>query len=173
MVVSLMLMSTFAAPSHAQIKKSTRIELNDNTKSVDIGDAIYVLRASETLRYESVITRYENNLIPTGLSDKLISLGAAASPSWIIFSITNNTDNENWVLDFGNVLDGRYGLVEEFFLRNHSKRESFFSALKSRQITQHVRELLQTSGNSYKNPPAPNRYFYRLHVCRRRATQHV
>ncbi|MCD8496661.1 MAG: hypothetical protein LRZ85_00355 [Alphaproteobacteria bacterium] len=89
-------------PSVAQVLRTVKIELTGEAQSVDIGSEIYITRDdSRALNYSTVLTRHLNNQRGVRQGGSVIDLGTDGAPSWLVFSVENRTDQENWILDFG------------------------------------------------------------------------
>jgi signal transduction histidine kinase/DNA-binding NarL/FixJ family response regulator len=101
----------------SQITKTARIELKDAREKFSIGSQIYLTQdLSQKLTEQVVATRHTNNLRGTRQESNIINLGLASPPSWLVFSVTNSSSTENWVLDFGSAMQGRYGMLRNFAL---------------------------------------------------------
>ncbi|MGQ0526572.1 MAG: ATP-binding protein [Alphaproteobacteria bacterium] len=106
----------------AQITKTARIELRDAREKFSIGSQIYLTQDfNQKLTEHVVATRHANNLRGTRQESNLINLGMDSTPSWLVFSVTNSSSTENWVLDFGDAMQGRYGIISSFRLFNQTQ----------------------------------------------------
>ncbi|MCB1531872.1 MAG: response regulator [Alphaproteobacteria bacterium] len=116
MVLSILLFSNVA---QAQLTRSARIELNDIREAVYIGPDSYITQDAEnTLAYQVVVNRHKNNLRGARHNSRVIALPRGKGSSWMLFSVTNNSDQEQWVLDFGQVTNGRLALAKDIELYN-------------------------------------------------------
>ncbi len=115
----------FLSTAQAQIKKTTRIELNDMRYPVSVATQSFITYDDDLrLSPEAVIERHENNLRgqrPSTLSSRL---AAPDKGLWMVFSLSNNSPSENWVLDFGDVFDGRMGFIEAIEIYNGTTNET-------------------------------------------------
>ncbi len=120
-----------ALPAFAQITKTARIELSDKTSKVLIGKDIYITQDPEDrLTYQVIASRHQNNLRGMRENSNIINLGPAPAPSWLVFSVTNASSTEDWVLHFGDVFDGRLALIRELSVRNFTTGELYTEALQ-------------------------------------------
>lgn len=130
---TVLILSIIAIPytAKAQITKTTRIELNDNQSKIPISSRIYITPDPEKkLTYQVIISRHQNNLRGKRKETDLINLGLNASPVWMVFSVTNNSSHEDWILHFGDVFDGRNAMAHKLFVRNYTRNETFIRALR-------------------------------------------
>lgn len=125
LILSAALPLIVSAPADAQITKTSRIELKDRKSKVYIAPEAYItLDPEKKLTPQIIATRYQNNLRGTKLTDQVLNLGLKPEPAWLVFSVTNSSDLENWFLNFGSLLEGRTGTVREIALYNYSTGET-------------------------------------------------
>lgn len=101
--------------AHAQIMKTARAELTDKTESLSIGSNIYITpdpHNSQTA--QSVITRHKNNLRGERVDQDVLNLQKDHTGFWLLFSVTNSSQYEDWVLSLGGPFDGRYSYGSEY-----------------------------------------------------------
>ncbi|MGB4057297.1 MAG: ATP-binding protein [Alphaproteobacteria bacterium] len=112
--------------AHAQITKTARLELNDHQDRILIGPNIYVTRDEERRLNEQIVAnRHENNLRGAKQDSNVLNLGLSSAPVWLVFSVTNNSASEDWILDFGSLTDGRMGFVKNILVKNQTRGEIF------------------------------------------------
>lgn len=110
----------------AQSARTEKVILERGIESLPIGRRIYLTGDSDnTLTYKAVAQRHEHNLLGERSEQDVIALGPDFSPVWLVFSVTNNSDTENWVLHFGSVSAGRYALVREVSVYNYTTGQIF------------------------------------------------
>ena len=78
--------------------------------------------------------------VPSGT--KTLSLGVKGRAHWLVFSIRNDTGASDWVLDFGDISNGRTGLLKELFVYNLSSQDVI------------TRILLPQAGEDYQKAAA-------------------
>ncbi len=105
----------------AQVTKAHRAELTNNSHQVFIGKNVYVHPDREkSLSFETLIARYRNNSPGTPHDSSIINLGLSNAPVWIVFSVTNTSDTEDWFMEFGDVFDGRMSMIKDIEVYNAS-----------------------------------------------------
>src|SRR5688572_13116096 len=120
---AVMLISVVAV---AQITKTARIELSEDGSRTPVGTEVYITPDGEgRLSDQIVASRHENNLRGKRQDSEVINLGFAPPPVWMVFSVTNNSAQEEWVLDFGTLSMGRMGLVHKLMVKNHTRDEVY------------------------------------------------
>ncbi|MCB1650483.1 MAG: response regulator [Alphaproteobacteria bacterium] len=92
----------------AQTLETETVWLSETTKPVFIGPQSYLTTdPKNNLSVQNIIRRHQNNLRGEKQKTDMINLGPHQQNVWLVFTIQNNSPQENWVLDFGNVKDGR------------------------------------------------------------------
>ncbi|MCK6419010.1 MAG: ATP-binding protein [Alphaproteobacteria bacterium] len=98
----------------AQITPTSRLELNDEQNIYALTPFAYLTPDPEgQLNAQVIYVRHENNLRGERLDQNLLMGDLARGPVWMVFSLTNQTRNARWMLDFGQVFDGRWGIVKK------------------------------------------------------------
>ncbi len=117
--LSVLFVLLYALQSHAQITKSARIELNSQKHKFFLGEHLYVTQdPQKALTPKVIYNRYQSNLRGERQTSKLVNLGLKQPHTWLSLSVTNNTNIKNWILDFGQPLDGRYSSVKNLKIYN-------------------------------------------------------
>lgn len=133
--------------SAAQTLGSKFVELTSETNAVFIGPSAYITQDTErSLTYETVVARHKNNLRGKKGERKLIHLGLTPDPSWIIVNVYNNSPFEEWFLDFGSPLQGRFSLADQLVVHNDTTGETFISRTKGKQKQASFGQNLTGSG---------------------------
>ena len=124
-LIALLAMLQLFTLQDAAAQSQNIIILDKNTTSVSISPHSYVTRdKTHDLNAKLIIERSKSNLYGRKNSGSIINLGVSSHPSWILFSVDNKTNIEDWVLDFGNVLDGRMGMAKKIYLFNDTNKQS-------------------------------------------------
>ncbi len=92
------------------------------------------------LSYQAVVSGYLNNQRGEKQEGSTIPLGTQGRGAWIALTVYNATTNENWVLDFGHMADGRTGLVKSLVVENYTTRQTLFNSSRPNE------DAGQTSG---------------------------
>ena len=110
---------TTSAQAQSQISRSSRVELQDNISKIALGPYVYMTAdRSRSLNAQALIARHENNLKGIRQQSKIIDLENSATGSWLVFSVTNNSERTEWMLDFGSPLKGRMALIKSLQVYN-------------------------------------------------------
>lgn len=112
---------------------STHVLLEDADKSgVAIGDTFYITEdALGEFSAQDIVLRHENNIRGIKNRNEFVFFPFKASPFWIIFEVRNNTDEEDWLLDFGNLSEGRSGIIAKLLVYEGRNRTVFFDGLRT------------------------------------------
>ncbi|MCF8496081.1 MAG: response regulator [Alphaproteobacteria bacterium] len=111
--------------ANAQISHTARVELTADPPVVPIGAYIYITRdPQKTLTRQAVVNRHQNNLRGARVETDIINLGLDASPVWMVFSVTNKSLQEEWILDFGTPAQGRMAVARTLTVWNQTQEET-------------------------------------------------
>ncbi|MCC6597571.1 MAG: response regulator [Alphaproteobacteria bacterium] len=120
--------------AQAQITPTARVELSDERDRIFFGPQIYITQDPDfRLNARILVTRHQNNLRGPRQDSELINFGAAPVPVWMVFSVTNNSSKEGWVLHFGDVFDGRLGQIRHILIGNESTGQTLIRQLPDGQ----------------------------------------
>ena len=112
--------------------------LNSTDKRVEVGSYMYITEdALKDLTPEVVANQHLNNAIGDLSSHDVINMGVYDSPHWFVFSVNNETSENDWVLHFGNTYNSRLGMASELLLFNattrstlsYGRKDTIFSAI--------------------------------------------
>ncbi len=134
-------------PAQAQITRTARIELGENTKELNFGADIYITYDKEQRLTEQIVaSRHENNLRGVRQDSDIINLGVDPGSTWLVFSVTNNSKQEDWILDFGMLTEGRMGKVRKLTVKNHTRDETYIRAIRGKSKPDAFSETLNGTG---------------------------
>jgi len=103
----------------AQIVPTSRLELTDPKSHITLAPYLYVTEdGAQSFTAEQIIARHRNNQRGQQYDSALMHLGIGGNTHWMVFSVTNHTSQEEWLLDFGNIYDGRSGFLRQLFIKN-------------------------------------------------------
>ncbi len=114
-------------PSFAQLlHSSSRIEAEDLHKRYALGPFMRETPDPEDrLSSENILIRHRDQHLGTLITKKTLNYGVDADQIWLSFSVTNHTENEDWVIDFGSVIQGRSGAIKSARIRNHNRSDVY------------------------------------------------
>ncbi len=111
--------------AQSQIRNNKILSL-EKYEWYNISPYIYITSdPSSNLTPETLIARYNKNLRGTKTNSDIIKISNSKSSIWIVFNVYNNTANRNWVLDFGNALTGRMGMIKKIKVINYTDNQTF------------------------------------------------
>lgn len=142
--------NAFAQSSYRQ---SFRIELNQNTDVYAIGPNLFVTeKTSDAIDYTAVLNNFNSNVRGERLGQDILSLGNSRNPIWLVFSVANNTNQEKWVLNFGNLTDGRYSIIRKLLVRDVNKGVDFINTGNRESLTEESIVYLNQGSVNLKIP---------------------
>ena len=112
----------------SSVVATKRVELTSAEEVINIAPYMYrTIDQDATLSYDTLIQNHENNKRGLRQNSSNINLGVNGQKNWFIFSVTNHTDQKEWILDFGEVYNGRTGFLSQLFVKNHSQNTAYIS----------------------------------------------
>lgn len=113
----------FAHMAVAQITTTTRVQLNDERTRFAIGQQTYITQDPDgVLTFENILDRHKNNLRGTRQNNPTLNLGLSAPKTWMVFSVSNTTEETDWILHFGRIFDGRMAFAHKLRVWNASQK---------------------------------------------------
>jgi len=110
-----------------------RLTLTDKTSAINIGSYMHMTQDVDgSLNYNAIISRHINNIRGKRYERDILSLGYPAGGNWILFSADNQTEQSDWVLDFGSSFTGRQAMpriLSQDTITRSADRASFFSQI--------------------------------------------
>jgi signal transduction histidine kinase/DNA-binding response OmpR family regulator/HPt (histidine-containing phosphotransfer) domain-containing protein len=79
--------------------------------------------------YIKIVEQHKSKIRGADIDEKIVSLGAQGVPYWVLFSVYNSTNEDKWVLSFGQKLDGRIGTIENLFLYENEGKKRFIDTI--------------------------------------------
>ncbi|MFN3826743.1 MAG: ATP-binding protein [Micavibrio sp.] len=114
---------------------AAQLNLNNDSQRYNLAPYVYVTKdPGGALTYKGVISRHLSGQRGDVMRGKILTLGSSSTPHWVIASISNQSAEENWVLDFGEHLDGRMGLIDKIFIYNHTVGKRIIDTVSPSQV---------------------------------------
>ena len=122
----------FAKPAMAQdFSNAQTIILDSNDAHIPLlRDSMLVEDPQSALSERQVLERFQS-FQTDGNAHSVLIMDLNPAAHWMVFKVQNLSDNADWVLHFGDVLDGRHGLVDKLYVRNASTNSVITRQLKS------------------------------------------
>ncbi len=86
-------------------------------------DRYFVRDSERTLSPDELAEGFKAGTLQSLPSHDLVHVALDDLPYWIVFSVDNQSDTDQWMLDFGNAFDGRLGMAQKISVMNHSSGE--------------------------------------------------
>lgn len=141
-------------PAHSQssFRQSFRIELNDQDQKIPIGTKIFLTKDANSNDYSKLIQQHLNNFRGDRQTQDIVNLSGSRG-AWLVFSILNNTDKDNWVLHFGENYNGRYIVINDIIVRNHTTQQSFIDTINNEEMEQSLKHYISNAAIPIKIEP--------------------
>lgn len=104
-----------------------KVTLTPETSAVNIGiSSTLVKDAGKNATFDTVLKSYKQSSDKNAIhNEQILYIGAIHTPIWIVFTISNKSLQTDWVLDFGEILDGRNGQIEEIAILNATTQKAY------------------------------------------------
>ena len=73
---------------------------------------------------DTIVSRHRSNLRGERRNTDIINLGIHSAPSWVLFTVYNKSNIDDWVLDFGDTLDGRIGMIKKIYIMDYTTKQT-------------------------------------------------
>ncbi len=118
-------LGSFTVPGVSSAQTTNSINLTDENQRIAIASYSYItIDTEKVLSPDTLISRHKSNLRGQKKDSGVISVGLTNAPVWILFSVRNSTNLDNWVLDFGKTLDGRMGMIKKLHIMNYDTKQT-------------------------------------------------
>lgn len=100
------------------------IILKNENSTVFLAPNIYnSIDSNRKISPDLLIEQYQKNRKNAKQGNKTIYLGNINDPVWMVFSVYNDTQNEDWVLDFGSLTEGKSGLIKNYYILDYQTKD--------------------------------------------------
>ena len=136
LLLTLLACAGLSADTNAQSGTfAAQLNLRDEQGAYNLAPYAYVTRdPGKTMTYTNVIERHLGGKRGEVLEGKILTLGAAGVPHWVVMTVNNQTQNESWVLNLGKHIDGRIGLIDKIFIYDHTARKRVIDTVSATQV---------------------------------------
>lgn len=132
------------ASAFAQIQQSSRIELSAPDKRVYLAPLMKRIENSENNTSTEWAQEAYDSAPPPPTDSNIIAFGTNPAPSWLGVMITNATDRQDWVLDFGTLFEGRFGALTRLKILNADTNETYIDwhASRGKRLSPNIKVTL-------------------------------
>lgn len=124
-LVLLLVLSCLTIVKTASAQNQKILTLEQNSESLSIAPYSYVtLDKEQVLSPDTIVARHRNNLRGERKNTDTINLGINSAPSWLLFTVYNKSNIDDWILHFGNTLDGRMGMVKKINIMDYTTKQT-------------------------------------------------
>lgn len=108
----------FPGPSaHAQ--ELNTLIIDSANAPFEVAPYIYVTpEDKQELDHKDLVKQHDSNLRGKKLNKSIVSINDTDTVTWLVFNVKNNSRSDNWILHFGNTLDGRMGMIDSMTIYN-------------------------------------------------------
>jgi len=118
---------TYATDGFAQKNGAITLKTQD---SYSISKSVFVIEDKQgKFTVRDIVSHYRNGQIKR-LNDK-DTIGLEPVPNWIVFELNNQTNSENWFIDFGDLSSSRVGTINRYLVYEATQKELFLDGLSN------------------------------------------
>ncbi len=111
------------------------LTLANYSDSYDIAPhAFLTAKTNDDIKYSDVYSAHIKGNKGKQGSGNYINLIKEGTPHWILFSLKNDSDTEDWVLDFGDRTDGRFGYIDSMYIYDSVSKKLLVDAMNKKKI---------------------------------------
>lgn len=145
--VLLLFLVMAAPPATAQMPRGgTQLVLDDGGTYFDVGPAMYVTAdPGRIISFRGMIERFTSGDRGEPHMNDIVALGGGGKPQWLVFMVRNDSLIENWVLHFGEHLDGRVGVLEDLLIYEHLSGTRYVDTITGQRNAGAAQQNLGTS----------------------------
>ena len=119
------------------------LTLANYSDSYDIAPhAFLTAKTNDDIKYSDVYSAHIKGNKGQQGSGNYINLIKEGIPHWILFSLKNDSDIEDWVLDFGDRTDGRFGYIESLYIYDSVSKKLLIDAMNKKKIKEFKKNKL-------------------------------
>lgn len=160
LLAALLLFCVSEVKAQQNLGLTTALVLEDQQDNYTLAPYLYVTKDRKgTLDYKTVFQKHVAGQRGDAVNGDVVPLGSTATPHWIIFSVDNRSWTDEWVLSFGQRLDGRVGLLRRIYLYDHISRTKYIDNISSQQNPYLEKEKEAGSTVSVKIPRGKKAFF--------------
>jgi len=127
----------FATDGFAQAKNVITLQSKD---IYDISQNVFVVEDRQgQFTVRDIVSNYRNGQIKDQNDKDNVQLKPI--PNWIVFELRNNTNIENWFIDFGDLSSGRAGVINRYLVYEATQKELFLDGLSNLNSTKEKSSL--------------------------------
>lgn len=130
LILTLLLFSTFAlaaATLQQQASRGSGAVLTASTESIPVGPYSYITADPDgTVNIQTLKESFQHKGLKGEKQEhELLTMPLSSQAFWITFEVYNDSDVREWVLDFGDVQDGRLSLARDIAVVNLTTNSVF------------------------------------------------
>lgn len=117
----------FSSACYAQ--GQNQITLTSQTLTHSISPYVYVtLDPDKKLTPQTLADNFRHDLRGDKMRSDIVFPGLGNPAFWMVFEVVNQSDLEEWYLHFGDINDGRMGMVKDIYVGNMTTMQTFVSS---------------------------------------------
>lgn len=131
----------YAARAQLGVEASVQLTLSKDQSVYDLAPYAYAVPdPDQDIGYRKVVSDHLKGERGEVVEDSVLKFSTTGIAHWVIISIQNQSLNEDWVLDFGQHLEGRIGNVQNIFLYDHLARKKYLDTVSVKQDSAAITE---------------------------------
>jgi len=121
------------------------LSIDQSMSSFALDGDIHILNDPDSeLTVQNIISKYQRDELPTPIQTQKIEFEKGAAPHWLVIPIRNLTEHQEWFLNFGELSDGRTGIIKNLLIYEINQKAIIFNRLQN-----HSRNLHDLQNDNY------------------------
>lgn len=120
--------------SHAQTQLPGTLALQDQEKSFNASSYAYVTPdPGGRISYRTLIDNFNAGQKGERIKGSVLNLGSSGTPHWIVIVLQNDSWTDNWILSFGQHMDGRIGMLKDISVYENITNTRYLDTISAAQ----------------------------------------
>lgn len=112
----------WAGAQEAATQNQIVLVIDKEQDNYALGQYTYILRDPEKSLTPDIVAGKAESLTSSQRNvRRILDMGYAGEKKWLALKVHNSSDTTEWLLDFGNTLEGRYGFVKSIEVWRHNQ----------------------------------------------------
>ncbi len=108
------------------------LQIEDPSQNYILAPYIFhLIDDGDLLTRKKILDLYNEGRIGEPIAGDILSLGVKHAQHWLVFRLTNHTEQADWILDFGTLATGRYAIINTMSVFDASRKTILFDSAQN------------------------------------------
>lgn len=109
---------------------STVILTNDDHTYPVFPKSYIISDPAKQVNFETIVSRLQKSIQGKDIDSKTYNFDVPGDRHWVAFRVQNKSDHTGWLLDFGDNVSGKFGLIKELYIYDYNSKDVLFDYSK-------------------------------------------